>query len=301
MSLSCRSAPVAFIGIALALLFTPARALGQPDKAATVASSQCATCHEDLVKKFAATRHGKADTHQAWNFKESCSSCHGDATAHMESADPAKIISLGKMKPAEASQTCLKCHGNQHTQAFWRGTAHESSQVSCLSCHSVHKSHSSEKLLVKATTNETCFTCHGQQRKAQFQRSTHLFRDENRNARMSCTDCHSPHGSQAAKMIKANSANDACFSCHTEKRGPFLWQHSPVQENCMNCHSPHGSNNPSLLAARTTQLCQSCHMQGRHQTVAGRPNSAWVFNRSCLSCHSQIHGSNHPSGVNLQR
>jgi DmsE family decaheme c-type cytochrome len=138
-------------------------------------------------------------------------------------------------------------------------------------------------------------------RKAQFQRSTHLFRDENRNARITCIDCHNPHGSQAPKMVKANSTNDTCYACHTEKRGPFLWQHSPAQENCMNCHTPHGSNNPSLLTLRTTQLCQSCHMQGRHQTVAGRPNAAFTFNRSCLNCHSQIHGSNHPSGVDFQR
>ena len=40
---------------------------------------------------------------------------------------------------------------------------------------------------------------------------------------------------------------------------------------------------------------------GRHQTVAGAPNSAWAFNRACTQCHPAVHGSNHPSGVNLQR
>jgi len=265
------------------------------------AAEQCATCHADLVKKFATTRHGKADYHKAWRFTESCASCHGETTAHAETADPAKIINPAKLKGAAATESCLKCHANQSGQAFWQGSAHETSQVNCLSCHSVHKAQAPEKLLLKGTRTETCLACHTELRKAQFQRSTHLFRDEWRNARVSCTDCHSPHGSQAPKMVKGNSANETCYTCHTEKRGPFLWQHSPVQENCMSCHSPHGSNNPNLLAMRTTQLCQSCHMQGRHQTVAGRPNAAWVFNRSCLNCHPQIHGSNHPSGVNLQR
>lgn len=279
----------------------PSAVQAQDTQVNSTTPSLCASCHADLVKQFAVTRHGKAEQFKAWSFTESCASCHGDTTAHAESADPSKIKNPSKLSYAEAQKTCLSCHANSHQQGFWSGSAHESSNLTCLSCHSVHKARSPEKLLVKRTTNETCLACHTDLRKAQFQRSTHLFRDENRYARMNCTDCHSPHGSQAPKMVKGNSANETCYSCHTEKRGPFLWQHSPVQENCMTCHSSHGSNNPSLLAMRTTQLCQSCHMQGRHQTVAGRPNSAWVFNRSCLSCHSQIHGSNHPSGVNLQR
>jgi DmsE family decaheme c-type cytochrome len=280
--------------------FPPETALAQ-EKGGTGLSGQCAACHEGVVKSFAATRHGKADTYKAWGFAESCVSCHEGAAAHAESADPSKVVNPGRLKGAVATESCLKCHGNQHTQAFWQGSGHETSDVNCLSCHSIHKPRATEHLLVKASANETCLACHTDLRKAQFQRSTHLFRDENRSARMSCTDCHSPHGSQAPKMVKANSANELCFTCHTEKRGPFLWQHSPAQENCMTCHSPHGSNNPSLLAKRTTQLCQSCHMQGRHQTVAGSPNTMWNINRSCLTCHPQVHGSNHPSGVNLQR
>jgi hypothetical protein len=56
-----------------------------------------------------------------------------------------------------------------------------------------------------------------------------------------------------------------------------------------------------MLQARVTQLCQSCHQQGRHQTVAGLPSSVWVGNRACLNCHQNIHGSNHPSGPLFQR
>jgi DmsE family decaheme c-type cytochrome len=299
-----RRAGVALFAAALALLCVhllspPLHAQGE--KAAVGKASQCAPCHEDQVKSFAATRHGKADAYQVWGFTESCASCHGDATAHVDSADPAKIRNPRKLSTAEASGTCLKCHGNEHVQSFWQGSQHESSDLSCLSCHSIHHAKAPEKLLVKRTEMETCLSCHTGMRKAQFQRSTHLFRDEYRNARVTCTDCHNPHGSEAPKLVKAASTNDTCYACHTEKRGPFLWSHSPAQENCMNCHSPHGSNNQSLLTMRTTQLCQSCHMQGRHQTVAGRSNAAFTFNRSCLNCHSQIHGSNHPSGVNLQR
>ena len=112
---------------------------------------------------------------------------------------------------------------------------------------------------------------------------------------------HNAHGSQSVKLIAANTVNDKCYECHPERRGPFLWEHPPAREDCLNCHRPHGSNNPGLLKQRTTYLCQSCHLQGRHQTVAGRPNSIWQLNRGCINCHPQIHGSNHPSGILYHR
>lgn len=261
----------------------------------------CQNCHDDVVKKFGETRHGRADKFHASGFTEGCASCHGDVKEHSETGDPAKIKSLKTATPEEASNTCLSCHANQHGQAAWLGSVHESSGLSCLSCHSVHNAKAPDKLLVAKTAKDTCLSCHTTLKKSQFQRSTHLLMDEHRNALISCETCHNPHGSQAPKLIKAASTNDLCYQCHGEKRGPFLWQHPPVQENCLTCHTPHGSNNTGLLAMRTPQLCQSCHMQGRHQTVAGYSNTMWNINRTCLSCHSQIHGSNHPSGVKLHR
>jgi DmsE family decaheme c-type cytochrome len=261
---------------------------------------QCAACHEGIVKQYGSTRHGKADRFGAANY-ESCASCHGDVAAHAESADPTKVFNPAKASLAESSAKCLACHSNDHNRAFWNGSAHDASQVGCLSCHSVHHAKTPEKLLVQRSERETCFTCHTEQKRAQVQRSTHLFRDELRRSLMQCSDCHNPHGSQTERMLRSNSINDTCFQCHTEKRGPFLWEHPPAQENCLNCHLPHGSNNVSLLSMRAPQLCQTCHMQGKHQTVSGFANSPWVLNRACLNCHTKVHGSNHPSGLKLQR
>jgi DmsE family decaheme c-type cytochrome len=263
-------------------------------------SEKCATCHEDVVKHYLTTRHGKAEKFGTAGY-ESCASCHGDVTAHAESGDPSKIFNPRKTSLPESSAKCLACHGNEHNRAFWESSRHATSNTGCLSCHSVHHAKSAEKLLLARSEVETCVACHTEQRKARIQRSTHLFRDELRRATMQCSDCHNPHGSQTPKMLRANSINDTCYACHTEKRGPFLWQHSPVQENCLNCHTPHGSNNQFLLSQRTPQLCHNCHIQGKHQTVSGFANSAWIFNRNCLNCHNRIHGSNHPSGLKLQR
>lgn len=262
----------------------------------------CAACHEDIVKAFRPTAHGKAMEFGAGAKDVTCVSCHtGDAAKHMESADPKLIHNPGKDKPGEVAESCLGCHANQKQLMFWRGSSHQMAEIGCASCHSVHKPSPRGRLLAKQTEAETCFACHNNVRKAFVQRSTHLIRDERGMSRVECSACHNPHGSQTEKLISANHVNEKCYSCHQEKRGPFLYEHAPVREDCMSCHSAHGSNNTGLLKMRMPQLCQTCHIQGRHQSVAGRPNALWNINRNCVQCHSQVHGSNHPSGTILMR
>jgi len=272
----------------------------KPARSAYWDQVECATCHQELVADFAGTRHGRAMEFGGWR-ELNCQSCHAGASEHAASADPTQVKNPAKLGVAEVTENCMSCHATERHAQHWYGSAHDTSNVSCLDCHSLHHPKSEEKLLAKRTDAELCFTCHADVRKAQFQRSTHLQRSEWSEMRVSCVSCHQPHGSASEKLLRAASLNETCYTCHQEKRGPLLWEHAPVRENCLNCHRPHGSNHPGLLTQRATTLCQSCHLQGRHQTVAGRTNSAWVINRGCLNCHPQIHGSNHPSGVIFQR
>ena len=140
---------------------------------------------------------------------------------------------------------------------------------------------------------------------------------------MSCADCHNVHGSAGPKLAKRDSTNATCYTCHAEKRGPFVHQHEPVAEDCANCHNPHGSTVAGMLKTRAPLLCQQCHtphVAGGVGAVAGQPgvssaaagltaplinattNGKNVVNlwqgRSCLNCHTQIHGSNNPSVSN---
>lgn len=261
----------------------------------------CVICHRDTGSAFMATPHGKAMQFEPNRFVGQCEACHGSGAAHIQTADPAKITNPSKLSAAEASKLCLTCHEFEKHAMFWRGSQHDLAGQSCLSCHSVHHAHRETSLLKARTQAELCFTCHPAVRKAQLQRSTHLFRNEHLRTKIECASCHNPHGTQTEKLIAANSINDQCYSCHADKRGPVLWEHPPVKENCMTCHTPHGSNQPKLLTMRPPMLCQSCHIQSAHQTIAGRPNSIWNINRSCLNCHPQVHGSNHPSGIILMR
>ncbi|NIQ02933.1 MAG: cytochrome C, partial [Nitrospinaceae bacterium] len=127
-----------------------------------------------------------------------------------------------------------------------------------------------------------------------------------REGKMHCADCHNPHGGPGPSQLKRATVNETCYLCHQEKRGPFLWEHAPVRENCSNCHDPHGSTFDHLLKRKPPFLCQGCHMDAFHPSGVYdrnelRSRSQNLVGKSCLNCHSQIHGSNHPSGPRLQR
>ena len=278
--------------------------------------AECLQCHEDLVKAFPFRPHGKSAQFMTGTHASTCQTCHGDGAKHMESLEAKDIANPAKLPAAQGSDTCLACHSRDETHASWRGSPHDRREMSCLSCHSEHQMTSSDKHLLmraglkqtelkqtelKLTSDELCLSCHKEERKALMQRSTHLFRTEHRDVKLGCVSCHNPHGGEGRNMLLASSNTALCYTCHAEKRGPFLWEHAPARENCLTCHQPHGSNNPNLLRARTSVLCQQCHMHmlWRHHTVAGF--DMFTFNRGCVNCHSQVHGTNHPSGKGFTR
>ena len=172
-------------------------------------------------------------------------------------------------------------------------------------------------VLAKVTQSDVCFACHKTQRAQIHYLSTHPILV----GKTSCSDCHNPHGSTAPKMLVKDTVNETCYTCHAEKRGPFLWEHSPVVDDCTNCHTPHGSTKPPLLKARVPFLCQECHSGDHGQAVnsgANLPNgNATTVNgqqplanqspraqtnaKACLNCHVLVHGSNHPAGAKYQR
>ena len=266
----------------------------------TGSGAKCQECHSETVRAFSTNIHAKMD---AYGFAGAgCESCHGATDAHAESGDPSAVTNPAKIDGKAASALCLDCHSKGKGQMYWHGSIHESQQLSCVACHRVHSGH--ERLLTARSETELCVACHLNVRADLFKRSKHPMRDTTAlsgEGKMTCSSCHNPHGAKAERLISANSFNDKCYECHYEKKAPLLWEHSPVKEDCLPCHDAHGSSNDKMLVTKIPRLCQQCHMQGRHQTGALGANSSFAVNRACLNCHSQIHGSNNPSGVVLQR
>ncbi|OGW38590.1 MAG: cytochrome C [Nitrospirae bacterium GWD2_57_9] len=265
-----------------------------------VGSEKCRECHADMTNGFSKNIHAKADRRGLGD--SGCETCHGPGRVHAESGDRAAIMNPAGMEAGASAKNCLECHSSNKTLMLWSGSAHAGNNIACTNCHQVHANR--VKLLARAQEKEACFTCHYNVRASILQRSKHPLRDSSaplEEGKMTCSSCHNPHGAKSEKLIDARSINDKCYECHTEKKAPVLWEHSPVKEDCLVCHTPHGSSNDKLLVTKVPRLCQECHMQGRHQSGPFSTGSIFVQNRSCLNCHPMVHGSNHPSGPVLQR
>jgi DmsE family decaheme c-type cytochrome len=272
-----------------------------------VGAETCKGCHEDAFNRFGHTKMGRLFLNHPRNTQEglACETCHGPGKAHVDAGGGKGVggmITFAKNDPTpvdKRNDVCLTCH-TKGARLFWKGSPHESRDVACTSCHKVMVDVSPRAQLAKVTEIETCGTCH-LQRRAQQMRSSHM---PLREGKMTCTSCHNPHGTTTQALLKENSVNDTCFTCHTEKRGPFLHEHAPVVESCVNCHDPHGSNHERMLKVAKPRLCQQCHIETRHPTSPyGRDTASlkFVLGRQCNSCHVQIHGTNHPSGAALTR
>ena len=301
-----RAAAIATLGLVVILVLGSTAAAAGPrppgqsppaQPAGYVGEATCLSCHDDKGPQLATTPHGRKQDPRSPASAMSCESCHGPGQAHAGSGDPALIRRFDKaMSARDATATCVSCHNRgPHTQ--WSGSMHDIRNVSCVTCHSVHSPKSEQAQLKTATQAATCVQCHKPQ-VLKVQRTAHM---PVREGKLECTNCHNPHGSTNVRMLKVgNWVNESCVSCHTEKRGPFLWEHAAGRESCISCHDPHGSSNDRMLMAKMPMLCQRCHIGTRHPSTiydnALRTTSNRLFNRSCINCHQNIHGSNHPAG-----
>ena len=285
----------------------------------------CIKCHDEddeyPVFDIFKTKHGQQGDKRSPFAGLQCEACHGPGIAGPEAmkevvkkgGHTGKVRS-GKERPpilsfSEKSDDsvkklngmCLNCHESKDHIA-WQGSAHQSEDVACVNCHKVHTPR--DPVLAKKTQPVVCYTCHQKERAEFYKTSSHPVRF----GQLGCTDCHKPHGSISESLLIKPTLNQTCYTCHAEKRGPVLWEHAPVAEDCSLCHNAHGSIHSALLTKRTPLLCQQCHSQMGHPSLAltgaGLPTgspSGFLLSGGCVNCHSQVHGSNHPSGVKLMR
>ena len=238
-----------------------------------------------------------------------CEACHGPAGAHVKAfgVKPMGIVIFGPNSPTPVAQQnamCLTCH-KSNVGHMWASSAHAANQVSCADCHQIHSA--TDPVRVQSTEAQVCAKCHQAVSAALLEPYHHPVPE----GTLTCSSCHDPHGSAARAMLVKATVNETCTSCHAQLRGPFLWEHQPVSEDCTNCHTPHGSVQPALLKERPPILCQQCHDPAGHPSVpygpqglpgmpAGMPNP-YLLVGGCVNCHSQVHGSNSPSGRDLMR
>jgi DmsE family decaheme c-type cytochrome len=312
-----RALSVATRAALLAVLVSPVRAPAQDSIAGDGSSysrrgaDTCLSCHEsEQIYSVFSTAHGNPSNSRGpfGDGQLQCEACHGPGGAHAarvrrgRERPPVIRFGAGSGTPVERQNgQCLGCH-EIDVSAGWHAGPHNTSEVSCADCHSVHDAH--DAVMAAATQPDVCYGCHVLERAQALRPFAHPLHE----GKMSCSSCHLPHGSSAEFALARETVNDTCYQCHADKRGPFLWEHAPVAEDCTLCHVPHGSNQPAMLTMRAPLLCQTCHAEQGHPSIAqgtdGLPGGApsrFLLAQGCLNCHSQIHGSNHPSGSRLMR
>jgi DmsE family decaheme c-type cytochrome len=285
-----------------------------PNDYSNKGADTCLNCHDDESPTYSAaalfkTKHAhRGDKRTPFGPGGlQCEACHGPGALHARNKRKSAINTFkpeSKVPLEERNQICIDCHQDSARNA-WHASAHARAQVACTSCHKIHQEHG-DPMLAKATESEVCFTCHRQQRADFHKASAHPVSQ----GKMACSDCHSPHGSTVQAMLVKPTLNQTCFACHADKRGPLLWEHAPVAEDCSLCHTPHGSVRNAMLNKSPPLLCQQCHSAAGHPSVArtgsglpanGGTGAIYLIAGSCTNCHTQVHGSNHPSGAKLLR
>jgi DmsE family decaheme c-type cytochrome len=271
---------LAFVMFCIATSVVSARA----EEPSRIGSEACAGCHEDLAKAFRSTVHAKADPAGA------CETCHGPGGQHADEGNVALIRRFGPtVSAAERTAACLSCHGREPRGRTWASSEHASTSLACDDCHDPHASGQRTSLLRKPKS-ELCVGCHAEVR-AQF-----LLTEKHPVARgaMECTDCHDPHAPSDRRLLGGFKQN-ACLRCHTEFRGPWVFEHEPVAaEGCIACHTPHGSVNRHLLTyQRVGDLCLQCHPeQPFFHGLEDADKRRTTGINDCTRCHTEIHGSN---------
>lgn len=297
--------------LVLAAIAAPASAQDDEAKYSRKGADTCFQCHDDQVTLAVfRTKHAvPSDSDSPFGHGQlQCEACHGPGGDHAgrvrRGQERPPVVRFGSDSGTPVPQQnayCMDCHLTNAGFA-WHGSDHDNNAVACADCHKSHVER--DPVLATATQSDVCFDCHQQQRTQSFKPFAHPIRD----GKMSCSGCHDTHGNTTDLLLARATTNQTCFDCHAETRGPFLWEHAPAAEDCGNCHDPHGSSHPGMLTMRAPMLCQSCHSQDGHpslpQDSRGLPSgtpSPYLLGQSCMNCHDQVHGSNHPSGSKLMR
>ena len=227
--------------------------------------SECESCHGDALphnkaprsKERLPIRFGAKAPAEPQN--EKCLACHQTGTRiHWQGSghDRAQLACASCHKahaakdPVMVEETqagvCFECHKDRRADML-KVSAHplKTGFFACSSCHASHGS-TTRALLEKNTVNDTCYQCHADKRGP--------FLWEHRPAVDDCTNCHNPHGTNNAPMLKVR-VPFLCQNCHqavfhpsnaysgTDIGGASQFA---VARGCPNCHQKvHGSNHPS--------------------------------------------------------
>jgi DmsE family decaheme c-type cytochrome len=246
-----------------------------------VGTETCRECHEDQYANYERSIHFLTEKRDL--EIKGCEACHGPGETHVEEGTPDTIFTFrGDVPAADKTEKCLNCHNKENKNFIFLGSDHMKGSVACSGCHQSHPETGKDKLLTKEGY-KLCLSCHQEITPKLALNERHRITE----GMVKCTDCHKNH-EQSSRTRLGGFNQEACFKCHTDKQGPYVYEHGAMRvEGCTACHDPHGSVNRHMLThQRAAELCFSCHILASSWHIRFTPDSV------CTNCHSTIHGSN---------
>ena len=197
-------------------IFNPAKASSKD------VDAKCLSCHAGAHPNFDRSPHAKAGV--------SCISCHNihgtkDAEHLLRASQPT---------------LCFQCHTDVKP-AFSMPFHHRVNEglVKCTDCHDVHGTFGNNNIRSTADQNMICTKCHMENR-GPFVYEHAPVKTEG------CLGCHTPHGSQNARLLNMPTVNTLCNQCHSPVSAGTVHGINAGSEEltpCTDCHTfIHGSN-----------------------------------------------------------
>jgi DmsE family decaheme c-type cytochrome len=197
-------------------IFDPAKATAQE------VNAKCLSCHAGTHPNFLRSPHAKANV--------SCISCHSVHAATV----PEHLLK------ASQPTLCYQCHTDVKP-SFDMPFHHPVNEggVSCSDCHDVHGTFLPNNLRNTADQNMICTKCHAETR------GPYVYEHAPVKAE-GCLGCHTPHGSQNARLLNMPTINTLCNQCHSPVAAGTvhgMGSGSAELTPCISCHTMiHGSN-----------------------------------------------------------
>ena len=182
----------------------------------------CLNCHSGAHPDFERSPHAKANV--------GCVSCH---SIH-KSEDKEHLLK------ASQPRLCFQCHTDEKAQ-FDMPFHHKVNEglVQCSDCHDVHGTFEKSNLRSRNDSNLICTKCHAEMRGPFVYEHTPIKGE-------GCMGCHTPHGSQNARLLNMPNVNLLCNQCHSPvAAGTVHGMNAGSSEltPCTDCHTYiHGSN-----------------------------------------------------------
>jgi len=190
----------------------------------------CLSCHQSsrYMKNFQREKH--------YQSGETCLSCH---SVHPDRPSPMLLSN-------SPQELCFTCHQDKLAE-FNLPYKHKvlEGRMYCWDCHDSHDTETSVQKIGFKEIDERCFKCHPSQRGP--------FTYEHLASNVgTCRVCHTPHGSENARLLRRSDQSLLCPECHSggveaeslfgPKTPYFHITSKTTYQNCTICHVKiHGS------------------------------------------------------------